>query len=400
MTAAGQIDRAFGLRVDGPGLRDAVARMLGEAPERIDIARTHFPGQRPVQMALCVHLPSGRAVQLWAELCPDDPTGHADRIRQSLGKSRNGQKAALDPDAVMAVPGCDLVLRRPGFDERLPGLRLLHDPGFAREALLGIIGRDPGPVGVDLAAQRLGKRAVLRITAQDRMVYARLSAIKSGAGASRLGRHQAAWARLAGAGDLRIPEPLGEIPDIGVAFFAVLPGNPPDFGPGDSAAIARALDALQALDPSGLPTHTGADEARLLGVWLDHCRAFRPDLAQRIEPGLSRLSAALAADDTPPLPCHRDLHEKQILISDGVAGLLDLDTLCCAHPALDAGNLLAHLFLAGLDEGPLRDRLARPGLALWRCAALFRLAMIYAVTSTPDAVLDRLIHEAMTHAVD
>jgi hypothetical protein len=400
MSVAGQIDPAFLQRMAGPELEGAVKKMLGEAPERIDIARTHFPGQRPMQMALSVLLSSGRSVPLWAEHSLDDPVGHADRIRHSLGKSRNGQKAALDPAAVLAVPGCDLVLRRLGFDERLPGLRLLHDPGFARQALADVVASDPGPVDARLVAHRLGKRAVLRLSAQGRAVYARLAAIKSGAGASRLGRHQAAWARLGGTGALRIPEPLGEIPDIGVAFFAVLPGGTPDFGPRDSASIVRALDALQALDPTGLPVHTGADEARLLAGWHDHCRAFRADLAHRIEPGLSRLCAVLEADATPPRPCHRDLHEKQILIADGVAGLLDLDTLCCAHPALDAGNLLAHLFLAELDEGPLRDRLARPGLGLWRSAALFRLAMIYAVTSTPDAVLDRLIREAMTHAVD
>ena len=89
---------------------------------------------------------------------------------------------------------------------------------------------------------------------------------------------------------------------------------------------------------------------------------------------------------------------KQILIADGVAGLLDFDTLCLSDPALDGGNLMAHLFMAGRDEGPLRTLLDCPGLGLWRRAALIRLAMICAFKSTPDSALDRLIAEAISDA--
>ena len=93
-------------------------------------------------------------------------------------------------------------------------------------------------------------------------------------------------------------------------------------------------------------------------------------------------------------PCHRDLHEKQILVTARGAGFLDFDTLSLADPALDAGNLLAHLFFAGVDENPLARELAGANVALWRRATLLRLAMIYAFTTTPHATIRRLLNEA------
>lgn len=398
MTLVADDTTALLARLRGPEVRAAATRLLGQEPADIDLERTHFAQRRPLRLSLAARLSSGRTVPLLAEYCPDDPHGHAQRTLASLGKSRNGQKAGPGSPVIAVAEGAGLALRRPGFDARLPGLRLLHDAAFARSAVETATGRDPGPVSIELVAHRLGKRAVLRIILADRLIYARLRAIKSGEGATRLARHRALWSVLTDRAGLRIPEPLGVLPDLGVSLFAALAGDPPAFGSRDCAAIARAIDALQALDPEGLPRHTGADEARLLAGWLDTCRTWRPDISRQIGSGLLRTLRALEQTRTAPRPCHRDLHEKQILIAGGVAGFLDLDTLCLSDPALDAGNLSAHLFLAGQDEAPLRALLDQPGLDLWRRAALFRLAMIYAVTSTPDAVLLRLIDEASSDA--
>lgn len=381
----------------GPDVVDAIGRMLGERPASVTLERTHFPGKRPVQLVLNAILPDGRSRPVLAERYAEDSEAEAERIRASLCKSRMGQKAGYDLSAVMAVAAAGLVLRKPGLDERLPGLRLLHDGSFARWAVMGIRGRDAGPVRSELVAHRLGKRAVVRLRDEVGEIYVRLRAIKSDDGHARLARHRGLWSRLADCTDLTIPEPLGTLPEIGASFYGALPGKAPDFGPDESRAIARAIAALQALDPAGLPLHSGADEARLLLEWLARCREDRPDIARRISPALSGILPRLEGSDAPPRCCHRDLHEKQILIAGGVAGLLDFDTLCLSHPALDPGNLLAHLFFARVDEAPLWERLERPGLGLWRSAALLRLAMIYAFTSTPEDDLHRLIEEAETN---
>lgn len=380
-------------RPDDPDVIQAVGQMLGQTPLRIDVERIHFPGKRPVQMALRAQMPDGAAPLVWAEYRPEAPHEAAQQARASLRKSRNGQKSGLGTASVLVAGGTGLVLRSSGLDERLPGLRLLYDAAFARAMLRDLLGEDPGPVATQLVAHRLGKRAVLRMDTDLRTLYVRLRAIKSPEGLTRQTLHQRLWAQLAPSSALQIPEPIGTLPAVGASFFGVLDGRPADFGVQDSEAIARALAALQRSAVARLPIHSGADEARLLADWLNRCRQWRPALARRIEPGLRRVQDALAHLDRSPAPCHRDLHEKQILIGAGGAGFLDFDTLCLSHPSLDAGNLLAHLFFAGIDEAPLRNQLEDSDLDLWRRAALFRLCMIYAFTTQPDAVLDRLITE-------
>ncbi|WP_416882527.1 phosphotransferase family protein [Marivita sp.] len=383
-----------------PRTFDAVCHVLQRRPRRLVLERTHFPGNRPVQLVLRADMADGSFKTLFAEHCPHDTRAHADQARASLFKSRNGQRSGLDDRAIHVVDGSGLILRRPGLDERLPGLRLLHDPSFARERFQNLIGRDPGRFDVELVAHRLGKRAVLRATLPDRTFYVRLRVIKSNDGQDRLLRHRTLWNNLGDQPDLRIPEPLGSMPEIGASFFGVLPGVMPEFHSAHSAATARAISNLQGLALDGLPVHTGGDEAAILLEWLARCYRWKPQLADHLAEPVAEVSAALARNDTPRRPCHRDLHEKQILISGGVAGLLDFDTLCLSDPALDAGNLLAHFFLSGINEGPLRSQLKARGIALWRRATLLRLAMIYAFSAAPDAAVDRLIKEARRDARD
>jgi aminoglycoside phosphotransferase (APT) family kinase protein len=103
--------------------------------------------------------------------------------------------------------------------------------------------------------------------------------------------------------------------------------------------------------------------------------------------------------------CHRDLHEGQILLHEGNVGLLDFDTMRFGDPALDVGNLQAHLMLSSLRYGSsvraflnamdfAVPHLALKRLRLWRSAALLRLAMIYAFGSMPGAIIQSLIDEA------
>lgn len=337
---------------------------------------------------------------LLAEYVPEAPQAHCSRVLASLGKRRNGQRQALQDEAVVADAASGLVLRRPGLDERLPGLALLHDPLLARKTLGQLLGKDPGDVTVRLVAHRLGKRAVMRVDIKERTLYARVRATKSTDGVRRFVRHRTLWSALSSRSRLRIPEPLGMSPALGLSLFSALPGSLPDFSGGDSEAISVGLQDLQSLAIPELPVHGGEDEARLLNDWLQRCQRYRPQLARRLEPGIDSVVRALVAERAERRPAHRDLHEKQILMANGTAGLLDFDTLSLAPPSLDAGNLLAHLFLAEQDETPLRRAVDTPGIGLWRSAALFRLVMIHAFTSASATTLDRLIDEAMHLAVD
>jgi hypothetical protein len=374
--------------------RAALVRLLGEAPVSIRLERVHFPGKRPVQLVYAATRRSGHVSPVLAEACADDPDSSAARSLASLRKSRNGQGSALATCPIVTDRASGLVLRRPGLDERLPGLRLLHDPDFASEIVSRLTGNSRIPrVRTQLMAHRLGKRAVLRLDLGDRCYFARLRPIKSGDGETRLARHIAVWEALGEGGPLAIPEPIETCPDIGLSLFGELPGRPPRFDR-DHRAIALSLAALRSLELTDLPIHSGADEAVILRNWLTRCQSFLPDLAERIAPRLERVCALLGSSAAGPEPCHRDLHEKQILVDGSVAGILDFDTLSMADPALDPGNLLAHLFFAGHDERPLAQEFTYANLPLWRRAALLRLAMIHAFTSKPDASIRRLLREA------
>ncbi|AZQ68234.1 aminoglycoside phosphotransferase family protein [Silicimonas algicola] len=371
-----------------------VAPLLGEVPAGLRLDRVHFPSRRPVQLTYAATLRSGETRTLFAEDCGTGTMLHASEVAASLRKSRHGQRAGLTRAAILADEVLGLVWRQPGLDERLSGLRLLYDAEGARRVVAELTGCDPGQVTVDLVAHRLGKRAVLRIGTGQGDLYARLSVVKGGEGGGRLARHAALWRALGPDAALRIPQPLGASPDLGVALFSALPGQPAAFGRNGAEAIARALETLRGLGVEDLPKHGGSDEAKLLEEWLGRCRVYLPDLAERLETPVAKACDALARSDTEFVLCHRDLHEKQILLAGGVAGILDFDTLSRAHPALDPGNLLAHLCLAGVDERPLRAALDLRGIGLWRSAALLRLAMIRAFTSAPAAAVRRLIDEA------
>lgn len=377
----------------GPS-RTAFQEFLGEQPVNVRLERVHFPGNRPPNLVYSARLRSGLVRTVLAESCRDNLGENAAKLTESLRKTRNGQREALSGAPVVADTVSRLVLRHPGLDERLPGLRILYDRAFARDVVEGLTAsHHPGPVSTRLMAHRLGKRAVVRIDLGRTRVFARLRAIKSNDGSERLARHKSIWDALRGGNALAVPEPLGTMPEIGLSLFGELSGEAPRFDR-DHTAIAASLDALQALELTNLPVHSGADEAALLRQWHARCLAHLPVLADAIAPILEGVCARLEVSNSTPSPCHRDLHEKQILVSGQTAGFLDFDTLSLADPALDPGNLLAHLFFAGINEGKVARVLDRADLALWRQAALLRLAMIYAFTATPDAAIQRLLKEA------
>jgi aminoglycoside phosphotransferase (APT) family kinase protein len=169
------------------------------------------------------------------------------------------------------------------------------------------------------------------------------------------------------------------------------------------ARLGSVLAALQAADPAGLTPHTASDEIAVLHRWTaDADRWAGSDLSRLVE----RVAAPLRAlPAKPPVPCHRDLHDKQVIAHPaGAVGLLDLDTLCIADPALDIGNLLAHLRLRLMQGHCTRDTAARcayavfaakgvptgPAVEAYRAAALLRLAAVYTFRPGPPDLPDRL----------
>jgi Phosphotransferase enzyme family len=395
------------LLAEGPSPAATIALGLGQPYAKLEVVRVHFPASKPMQMVLRADGGTSAAETLFAEWVGPSACAVALAEAGRLSKPRRGQSILGPAAAVVADPTSGLLLRRPGFDTKLPGLRLLHDPGWAADRL-GALGLDPNSA-IDLVAHRLGKRAVLRIVGRDGTQYARLRPVTSGSGQAAYDRHLSLWSALEGRDGPTIPRPLGFDPEQGIALFAALPGTPPVFQgvPGFRATrdVMRAILALQALQIDA-DEHRPSDELAILQVWADRTSEIFPDLARRLQDPLAQLTEDMRSVQTlHPVPCHRDLHEGQILMHQGTVGLLDFDTLRLGDPALDVGNLQAHLLLAGLQGGTSRraflnamdfamPQRTQNRIDIWRRAALLRLAMIYAFSCTPSLVIQGLIDEA------
>jgi aminoglycoside phosphotransferase (APT) family kinase protein len=391
-------DQMRALLKNGPSMQ-AVAALLPGAAGRIIVERVHFPGAKPVQLQIRVQDAAVRNEMIIGEWVGPPA---ADMARDEAARLAKPRRAQVDMFlSVVADPANGLILRRPGFDAKLPGLRLLHDPAFAADCL--------GPSSqVSLVAHRLGKRAVLRIAGRDGLRYARLRPVTSGSGQKAYDRHMALWSALQGHQDIAIPRPIGFDPSLGMALFEAVPGVPPVFSglPGLLAcrSVTRALAALQSLAIS-VPQHSAADEINILATWAGRLAHIFPDLAARVQPILDRLGDQLTGlAPTHPVLCHRDLHEGQILLEREQTGLLDFDTLRRGDPALDLGNLQAHLILATLRDGQSRESFVTAlqnaahspsaRISLWRQAALLRLAMIYAFSAEAPSVIHGLLAAA------
>ncbi|WP_103063537.1 phosphotransferase family protein [Actinomyces qiguomingii] len=153
--------------------------------------------------------------------------------------------------------------------------------------------------------------------------------------------------------------------------------------------------------PESLPEHTGADEAAVMQRW--HRRALRlgaidtigaqDELRPALSAAIDTVSALLRKPGDPPAASHRDLHDGQLLWDGTVLSLLDLDTAALAEPALDLGNLAAHVDLARAQGrlgaqahthvGRLLDDLAQdlasvPRLSAYYLASRLRLSFVHA----------------------
>jgi Ser/Thr protein kinase RdoA (MazF antagonist) len=122
-----------------------------------------------------------------------------------------------------------------------------------------------------------------------------------------------------------------------------------------------------------------------------------------------RVTTALRALPTvPPVLCHRDFYDKQVLLDRERGTLIDLDLAATGHPALDVGNWLAHARLRALKGAPLpwsalaraiaaearRDRGIDGALGAWTASPLLRLALIYSRRARRPGLIAALLDSA------
>ncbi len=240
--------------------------------------------------------------------------------RDELGHVRAGE-AVLGRDG--SVASVRLVAH--GLDPRLPGL---------------------AHAGGRVVGHRLGRRAVSQCEHRFTKV------VRPSAAASTLSRN-AMGSQLAARAGFLAPE-VAAGPE-GTMHLSVLPGRSLE-----EAAMFEPQEWLSAWDAWGaawpdftaspvvqLPQHSPQREADVLMKWVRGAAEHGVLEAPTVAVDAAREVASHLFDGAaqPLVASHRDLHDQQIFFdatSGGVA-LLDLDTLAAAEPALDLGNLAAHV---------------------------------------------------------
>ncbi|MFQ5653285.1 MAG: aminoglycoside phosphotransferase family protein [Planctomycetota bacterium] len=176
---------------------------------------------------------------------------------------------------------------------------------------------------------------------------------------------------------------------------------------GDGERVASLLEWLAAHPPpAGFPEHRIKDEARVLEERLAVFERTLVDAQGKARELTGRVLAALAeVSSEAPLLCHRDFHDKQVLLDGEKGCLIDLDLAAAGPPALDVGNIIAHLRLralkgarlpwreiaAGVVERAVPARGIEASLSAWTASTLLRLGLIYARRRRTKDLIDNLL---------
>ncbi len=302
--------------------------------------------------------------------------------------------------AEVPASGGDVVVRPFPADPGLPTLSRAVDPQFMRAVLGRVVPgtggeRAIGRCAVDVVhhprqgpcvlryrlSPGAGGAGELRHPVLFGKVYADPGAAGEVASALRLLR------RTLRGGHVVVPEPLAVVDSLHLGLAAAIPGTPLLPGlltaDGDGSALPDALRgaaelaaALHAGDAAGsrLPVRdldgeradTEHDLARIEPVWPEVAAQLRRGVASALELAEGGRARGWLA----PVLAHGDLTPSQVLLGEpGRIGLVDVDTVCLAEPALDLGRFLAYLHVTALRRsrrtGPLLADLTEPFLAAY-----------------------------------
>ncbi|RSM73834.1 aminoglycoside phosphotransferase [Kibdelosporangium aridum] len=237
------------------------------------------------------------------------------------------------PDGVVRISDgtTDVGVWRFPFDPDLPGLPRAVDPAQAR-ILIEASGLDVGgDVSIHTRAYRPRRRAVVEVRLPDqRRVF--IKVVRPKLAKELHDRHRIATTA---------PESLGWTDD-GLVLLAGLPGRTLreellDYKGVDPRSVTEALDAL----PWELADKRKPTWGQKAVHYAEVVAVTAPHLSRR-----ARLIAAKVhheSPESPDVPVHGDFYESQLIIHNGQARLLDIDTAGRGERLDDAACLLGHL---------------------------------------------------------
>ncbi len=324
------------------------------------------------------------------------------RIEALLDRAHELVRASAKPPALG---------RRPAGlsgDDALAFAQPLLNPARATAALASLLPAGTSVHAASLTRHKPGRRCLIewQLAGGARTGESWLGKVRGkGADLQAFAMHRALWqaTQRQERAVVQVAEPLGVLTMWRVAVQRSMQGVVPlvAVSDGTPADIVGALcgSALHWLHTCGVQSPrrwSVDDELGLLRERFGHLAEARPALQER----LARLLHDLHRLAEPLTPCdretllHRDFYQDQLLIDGERVTLLDLDLVAMGDPALDVGNMVAHLtelawresqhapaatalgtaftdHLFRVHEGLTPDRVAR-----WTCLALARLVEI------------------------
>ncbi len=351
---------------------------------------------------------------VFAEWVGDNVVKRCQETITSLSKRRRGQLDRDDGDLVTCLPNMGLLIRFPGLDERIEGLKLINQPASLAQILRTLKNNNTrvpsGHVEVELLGHRLGKRCVVRVngrnsgtssaTDTDCTFILKLYKMRTNRGRfvydcmKRLEMNGFESESL-----IRIPQLLVYLSEWNALVMEDVRGVSLPMLSGDRLVdgLERAGQALRKLHNTPMKVehrHSVDSEIELLEQRVGLVSRLMPELTDTTNKTLQSVVNELnqCRQFTPTL-VHRDFYEKQILIDGDETILLDFDTLCMSDPALDVGNFIAHLELNRLQgilkvengaavfsdayDGYQNDAFRRR-VTIYARSAMLRLACLYA----------------------
>jgi ABC-type multidrug transport system fused ATPase/permease subunit len=285
---------------------------------------------------------------------------------------------------VAAVERLNMVLYAFPVDLELPGLLAATDPTGAVELVRAAV-PDATASRAELVAYGRHGRCVLRYEVDTadgtRTLYGKVYAGELGEAARK------AAGAIGGvlSASFGVERTLAYHPGPRLALLAPVAGRPrvlellqaePGTGEAlddDLAACARLAAAIHAAPVTVFPERTVATELHTLRGELLGTGGRAPVLGVRLSRWLASVEAAAAGSAPLPLaPAHGSLTPARVLFDGDRCGLIGLDTVCLAEPALDLGRFLAHLRMAVAEAGQAghdADRLAAHVLEAYAQAA-------------------------------
>lgn len=150
----------------------------------------------------------------------------------------------------------------------------------------------------------------------------------------------------------RVPRPYGYSARRSAFVQGVVRGVPwADFLYEDAvslrAASNRAAAWLTRLQRSGVvaPAQGVEEELARTRQFVEELGRLYPQLRPGLRSLFERLALRFQADPGPLMPSHGDFHPKNVLLTDGLATVIDFDAFALREPAFDVGHAMAQLLI-------------------------------------------------------